>query len=268
MKLAEQKRALQHAMAAARGVGKLLRANQFSAKKTRDVSEHDIKLELDEEAQDLIQQTLHKHYPGIAMLGEEGISGDPGAQERWVVDPIDGTVNYSYGIPHAAVSIALQERSENPAKADYSDGYNTLLGVVYDPFCGEMWTAVRGESARMNGAPVHVSNRRKLADAVISLGFAKTKKNLEAALPYFTNLVHRARKIRIMGSAALSLTYVASGRFDAYVERGIRLWDVAAGGLIIQCAKGHFWVEPIEGDYAYRMVASNAHLHKLVEKPS
>lgn len=268
MKLAEQKRALQHAMAAARGVGKLLREHQFSTKKAKSISEHDIKLELDEEAQDLIQDTLGKHYPSIPLLGEEGISGDPEAEERWVVDPIDGTVNYNYGIPHASVSIALQARSENPSKADYSDGYDTLIGVVYDPFCGEMWTAVRGEFARMNGNPIHASNRRKLSDAVISLGFAKTRKNLEATLPYFSNLVHRARKIRIMGSAALSLAYVATGRFDAYIERGIRLWDIAAGGLLIQCAKGHFWVEPIEGEYAYRMVSSNAYLHKLVDKPA
>jgi len=86
-------------------------------------------------------------------------------------------------------------------------------------------------------------------------------------MPYMMQLCHRVRKIRIMGSAALSLVYVAGGRFDAYVERGLRLWDIAAGGLIIECAGGEFWHEPIEGDYAYRMIASNGKLRRKLAVP-
>jgi myo-inositol-1(or 4)-monophosphatase len=185
-----------------------------------------------------------------------------------VVDPIDGTVNFAYGIPHACVSIALQQRAQTPGVAEYEDGYQTLVGVVYDPFCDELWTAIRGQAARLNGKIIRVSKRRKLREAIVSIGFAKTREDLEATLPYFIDLVHQVRKLRIMGSAALALTYVASGRFDAYIERGLRLWDIAAGGLIVECAGGEFWQEAIPGNHAYRMLASNGLLRRLLRVPN
>ncbi len=109
--------------------------------------------------------------------------------------------------------------------------------------------------------------RGKLDEAIISIGFAKSRENLEATLPYFHQLVHRVRKIRMMGSAALALTYVASGRFDAYIERGIRLWDIAAGGLILECAGGEFWRQAVAGEYAYRMIGNNGLLRKHLRVP-
>src|SRR5262249_43100405 len=115
---------------------------------------------------------------------------------------------------------------------------------------------------RLNGRIIRVSQRRKLDEAIVSIGFSKTREVLEATLPYFNNLVHRVRKIRIMGSAALALTYVAMGRFDAYVGRSVRLWDIAAGGLIVQCACGEFWQERAAGDHVYRMIASNGRLRR------
>ena len=84
------------------------------------------------------------------------------------MDPIDGTVNFAYGIPHACVSIALQQRAETPKAADFEDGYLTLAGIVYDPFCGELWTGLRGQAARLNGKPIRVSQRRHLREAVVS----------------------------------------------------------------------------------------------------
>ena len=183
----------------------------------------------------------------MAVLGEEGVAGRADAEYRWVVDPIDGTVNFAYGIPHACVSIALQRRAEMPGAAEFEDGYQSLVGVVYDPFCGELWTGIRGQAARLNGKIIRVSKRRKLGEAIVSIGFAKTRENLEATLPSFIDLAHSVRKIRIMGSAALDLAYVATGRFDAYIEQGIRLWDVAAGGLIVECAGGEFWHRAIPG---------------------
>jgi myo-inositol-1(or 4)-monophosphatase len=266
MNTKDQRRALRCAIEAAKTAGSLMRKNQFSVKKVDSSTQHDIKLALDVRSQKVIEKKLHEGFPGIALLGEEHISGDPKAPQRWVVDPIDGTVNFTYGIPHACVSIALQEEAEK-GRADYEDGYNTLLGVVYDPFCDELWTALRGETARLNNRPIQVSKRRKLKEAIVSIGFAKTHENLEATLPYFLELVHSVRKIRIMGSAALSLTYVASGRFDAYIERGIRLWDIAAGGLILECAGGRFSHDAIEEDYAYRMISSNRVLHKKLRIP-
>ena len=119
--------------------------------------------------------------------------------------------------------------------------FQAVVGVVYDPFCDELWTAIRGRPAHLNGRRVRVSRRRRLEETILTLGFAKHRRSLEAMLPAFSRLVHRVRKIRIMGSAALALTYVASGRMDAYIESGVRLWDIAAGGLILECAGGDFW---------------------------
>ena len=261
------KRAQEAATDAARSVGILMRRNLAQAKRANSVTQHDIKLELDVRSQKLIERTLRSAFPNVALLGEEGISGKVDSEFRWVVDPIDGTVNFTYGIPHACVSIALQQRAEVAGPSTYEDGYDTLAGVVYDPFCDELWTAIRGGPARLNGRVIHVSKRSELAEAIVSLGFAKTRKTLELTLPYFNQLVHRVRKIRIMGAAALALTYVATGRFDAYVERGIRLWDIAAGGLIIEAAGGDFWRAPTGGKYEYRMIASNGLLRKKLKVP-
>jgi myo-inositol-1(or 4)-monophosphatase len=258
MKPAEQKRALASAVKAARAAGKVMRNNLRLAKKIDAKTQHDIKLELDRKCQKLIEGILAKDFPEVALLGEEGIAGDSKAAARWVVDPIDGTVNFTYGIPHACVSIALQVRIAE-------DKHETIVGVVYDPFCDEMWTGIRGGPARLNGNVIQVSERKELRDCIVSIGFAKTNESLERTLPYFNKLVRRVRKVRMMGAAALALVYVATGRFDAYVEQGIHLWDIAAGGLIVECAGGEFWNEPIEGDHAYRMITSNGRLRKKLE---
>lgn len=259
------KQALNVAVRAAEAVGALMRRNLRAAKRANEVTQHDIKLELDVRSQALIQRTLHSGFPRTALLGEEGVSGDLSAPTRWVVDPIDGTVNFAYGIPHACISIALQQRPDQPGPAAYQDGYETLVGVVYDPFADELWTAIRGQAARLNGTPIHVSERRHLREAIVSIGFAKNRATLEATLPYFIQLVRRVRKVRIMGSAALALTYVATGRFDAYIERGIRLWDIAAGGLIVECAGGEFWRESVGSHHTYRMVTTNGLLRNQLK---
>jgi myo-inositol-1(or 4)-monophosphatase len=245
-----------------------MRRNLHAKKRANLVTQHDIKLELDVRSQKLIEKALRRTFPHVALLGEEGVAGRADAEYRWVVDPIDGTVNFAYGIPHACVSIALQQRAETPQAADFEDGYQTLMGVVYDPFCDELWTGIRGQAARLNGKVIHVSQRRKLREAIVSIGFAKTPQSLQATLPYFAVLAHSVRKIRIMGAAAIGLAYVATGRFDAYIERGIHLWDIAAGGLIIECAGGEFWHKGIPGKHAYRMVASNGLLRRRLRVPN
>jgi myo-inositol-1(or 4)-monophosphatase len=255
------------AVQAAREVGTLMRRHLHGAKRANEVTQHDIKLELDVRSQKLIERKLRAAFPQVALVGEEGIAGDPNAEYRWVVDPIDGTVNFSYTIPHASVSIALQGRSSAPGASVYEDGYESLVGVVYDPFCDELWTGIHGQKARLNGRVVHVSRRNRLSEALVSIGFAKSRESLVATLPYFNTLVPRVRKIRMMGSAALALTYVACGRFDAYIERGIRLWDIAAGGLILECAGGEFWRKTTAAEYEYRMVASNGLLRRQLRVP-
>lgn len=252
-------------MAAANAAGAVMRANLRKPKKITSASSHDIKLVLDVRCQNLIERRLYAKFPDISLLGEEGGAGDDQSELRWVVDPIDGTVNFTYGIPHACVSIALQERAGRGS--DYEDGYRTMVGVVYDPFCNELWTAIRGGPARLNGRIIHASRRTRLAESVVSIGFAKNRASLERALPYFVWLARRVRKIRMMGAAALGLAYVATGRFDAYIERGVNLWDIAAGGLIIECAGGEFWHEFVPGQRKFRMVASNGALRPRLPRP-
>ena len=270
MKLTEHKRALATAILAARAAGKMMRQNLREPKKINEATQHDIKLELDVRCQKRIEHELRRAFPKIPILGEEGILGDPEAPVRWVVDPIDGTVNFSYGLPHACVSIALQmevpaDSSKRPARSKSLMGgsgkvFQSIVGVVYDPFTDEMWTAIRGQRSRLNGRVIRVSERKNLNEAIVALGFAKQRFTLNQMLPVFNHLIHRVRKIRIMGAAALSLVYVGTGRMDAYLEYGLRLWDIAAGGLIVECAGGEFWSRPLGKDYAYEILATNAHL--------
>jgi myo-inositol-1(or 4)-monophosphatase len=271
---AEIQRALRTGIAAARAAGELMRKNLRAVKKINQASQHDIKLELDVRCQHRIELTLRRAFPSMPILGEEGVVGDPEAGTRWVVDPIDGTVNFTYGIPHACVSIALQTQSvprrrpaSRAAGAGAADGgFQSVLGIIYDPFCNELWTALRGQRARLNGTLIQASRRRRLDEAIIALGFAKERASMDYTLPTFNGLIRRVRKIRIMGAAALSLAYVATGRMDAYLEYGLRLWDIAAGGLIVECAGGTFWREPIGTDHTYHIRASNQPLGAVLGK--
>jgi myo-inositol-1(or 4)-monophosphatase len=246
--IAAQKIAVQ----AARAAGKVMRDNWRKPKRVNAAEAHDIKLELDVRCQRLIEKILRNAFPGIPVLGEEGVSGDVSAEYRWVVDPIDGTVNYFYGLPHAAVSVALQHREQS------------VVGVIYDPFTDELWTTTKGKPTRLNGKVVHVSNRSRLEEAVIAMGFSKNKETLEISLPHLIRLSPRVRKIRVLGSAALELAYIACGRLDAYVERTLNLWDVAAGQLLVENAGGEFYTVPAPGG-KLRMCADNGKLRKKLK---
>src|SRR5207247_7686614 len=150
------------AVQAARALGELMRQNLRATKRINSATQHDIKLELDVRCQKLIEKTLRSAYPRIAILGEEGVLGDIEADRRWVLDPIDGTVNFTYGIPHCCVSIALQtrkaERGRRNSKVkdqerdeDHPDAsYETVVGGVYDPFCDEWRSAVTSDQPLWN----------------------------------------------------------------------------------------------------------------------
>ena len=261
------------AVQAARAAGKLMLANWHKPKRVNLADAHDIKLELDVRCQKLIEKNLRAASPQIPLLGEEGDSGNVNAEYRWVVDPIDGTVNYAFGIPHAAVSIALQKRVESRESRVESSkrphvtrhvSHVTLLGVIYGPFTDELWTATRGGPTRLNGRIVRVSKRANVGDAIIAMGFSKSKTNLEKSLPFLNRLSRRALKVRLMGSAALELAYVASGRLDAYVERTINLWDIAAGALMVECSGGEFYTQPAPRG-KFRMVADNGQLRRKLQ---
>jgi len=231
---------------AALAAGKLLRENFRRRQQVNAVTAHDVKLEIDVQAQELITNLLVKEFPGHALYGEEGIVGDQSAEHQWVVDPLDGTVNYFYGIPHFCVSIALRLRNE------------IMVGVIYDPIRDEMWSGQKSEVPKLNGEPFHVSDRADLAEAVISIGLAKTGETINANFPLLQQMIHRVRKCRVLGSAALDMAYVACGRFDAYIETGISLWDVAAGWLLVENAGGIVDLRPLQHmKDKYSIVASN-----------
>jgi len=252
MKRISLNKSLAAAVKAARAAGKIMRDNWYLPKHVNSAEAHDIKLELDVRCQKLITKILHAAFPEISLLGEEGDSGDVDAAFRWVVDPIDGTVNYFYGMPNAAVSIALEHQKKS------------VVAVIYDPFTDEIWTTTKDEPTWLNGKIVRVSNRSKVGDAVIAMGFSKNKENLRKSLPHLIRISRRAKKIRIMGSAALELAYVASGRLDAYIERTINLWDVAAGSLLVENAGGEFYSLPAPGG-KLRMCADNGLLRRKLQ---
>jgi len=230
----------------AREAGKLLRDNFRQHKQINAIAAHDLKLEIDVQTQELITNLLLKEFPGHAIYGEEGIAGDQSTEHQWVLDPLDGTVNYFYGIPHFCVSIALRLRSE------------IMVGVIYDPIRDEMWAGQKGEVSKLNGCPFHVSDRADLAEAVISIGLAKTGETINANFPLLQAMIHRVRKCRVLGSAALDMAYVACGRMDAYIETGISLWDIAAGWLLVENAGGTVDLRPLEQmKDKYSIIASN-----------
>ncbi|HYE33019.1 MAG TPA: inositol monophosphatase family protein [Methylomirabilota bacterium] len=260
LKSSDQKRALKASVDIARETGLLLRKNlNSSTKRINEAHQHDIKLELDVRCQKLIERGLAKAFPDVAVLGEEGEFNADDAPARWVIDPIDGTVNFTYGIPHACISIALQVRNDTrvTAKTHPDALYTTVTGMIYDPFADEMFTAIKGQPARLNNRVIQVSKRTDTRECIVSIGFAKEKRTVEAMAPVLAHMLGRVRKIRMMGAAALAMAYVASGRFDAYLESGLRLWDIAAGGLLIECAGGEYWHRPLPGAHYYEIAANN-----------
>lgn len=222
------------AVSAARAAGKLLHTNFETVLDVNAFEAHDIKLDLDVQSQELITQQILTSFPDHAIYGEEGIAGNQASEWQWIVDPIDGTVNYYYGIPHFCVSIALRRGEEMQA------------GVIYDPMRDELWQVSRGETPLLNGKPIRVSQRTKLADAMVSVGMSKSVTTIKAGIPLLAAYAERVRKCRLMGSAALDLAYVACGRLDAYIEQSVSLWDVAAGMLLVEAAGGKFQMSPRE----------------------
>lgn len=237
---------LEAAIDAARAAGELLRQNFGQPLRVDSSEAHDIKLEIDVRTQDLITKSLLDRFPEHALYGEEGIVGDQTAEHQWVVDPLDGTVNYFYNIPHFCTSIALRHRGE------------VVVGVIYDPMREELWAGQKGDVPTLNGKPFRVSQRAILAEAVVSVGLSKTGATISAGMPLLQDLVHRARKCRLMGSAALDMAYVACGRFDAYIEQGISLWDIAAGLILVETAGGKVDMRPrTDMKERYSIIASN-----------
>jgi myo-inositol-1(or 4)-monophosphatase len=183
----------------------------------------DLVSEADVTTERLIRARLEAARPDDAILGEEGDDRAGTSGLRWVVDPLDGTVNFLFGIPQWCVSIACED----------DDG--ALAGVVYDPMREETWAATRDGDATLNGAAVRGSGRGELSTALVATGFGYAADVRESQARVVARLLPLVRDVRRLGSAALDLAWAAAGRVDAYYERGVKHWDVAAGALI--CAR-------------------------------
>jgi len=242
---------LRVALEAARAAGEVLRDGFEARPEIRYKGEVDLVTETDERAEEVIKGALLGAYPSYGMLGEEG-GETPGEEDaRWIVDPLDGTTNFAHKLPMFAVSIALEKVGE------------VVLGVVYDPIGEEMFTAERGGGARLNDEGIGVSDANELVRALVVTGFPYERDEVPAAVDLFGRFATRAQGMRRLGSAALDLCYVAAGRLDAYYERGIHAWDVAAAGLILEEAGGtitDYKGNPFELE-GEEMVASNGPLH-------
>jgi myo-inositol-1(or 4)-monophosphatase len=226
------------ALEAATHAGGLLRAHFGGARAVVEAktTPTDLVSDADHEAEEAIRAVLAERRPDDAILGEE-LGADPGVTGlRWVIDPLDGTVNFLFGIPQWAVSVACE------------DGDGTLAGVVHDPLREETFAAVRDGPAMLNGQPISGSTRTELASALVATGFAYDAAVRAEQARVAARVVPRARDVRRFGSAALDLVWTACGRFDAFYERALNPWDSAAGALV--CSRAGLAVRRLEAQGA------------------
>lgn len=210
-------------------------------------SSTDMVSEADEAAEAEIRRVLAARRPDDAILGEEGGRTGDGELE-WVVDPLDGTTNFLYGIPAWCVSVAVRD----------ADGW--LAGIVFDPIRDEVFAAERDGAATMNGTPLVRTDDPELAASLIGTGFSYDAATRERQAAVVATLLPRARDVRRVGAAALDLAWTAAGRLDGYYERGVKVWDIAAGSLI--CERAGLDVRPLEarGDLPDGLLAAPAGL--------
>jgi myo-inositol-1(or 4)-monophosphatase len=208
----------------------------------------DLVSEADLVSERAIRALLAQRRPDDGFVGEEGGSEDGTSGLDWVVDPLDGTVNFLFGIPQWCVSVAVR------------DGEGTVAGAVYDPNRDELFTATRDGGARMNGPDGTIelrgSARDELATAMVATGLSYDAKVRAAQASVLARAIPRVRDIRRFGSAALDLTWTAAGRYDAYFERTVKQWDIAAGALICQCAGLSVLELPEHEDLPYGILAA------------
>ncbi len=252
----------QHAIQLAREAGAILmdRFEQPHEIKSKS-SVFDVATEADQAAEDHIVAALTAAYPDHAIVGEEG--GSQGAAladaaYHWYVDPLDGTTNFAGNIPHFCTSIAMANANGEP-----------LIGVIYDPNMDEMFTAIQGGGAALNGKAIAVSETAKLEQAVLASGFPYAKRPEDSDnLRQFEHFAPRTRGMRRFGSAALEMCWVAAGRFEAYWEWGLHRWDFFAGMLIVREAGGI--VTDFSGEQGdvlldgQQVLSTNANLHDAI----
>ncbi len=216
---------------------------------------HDVKLVLDQECQRVAERVIRSRYPDHHILAEEDTgTRDSGLSEfQWIVDPIDGTVNFHHGLLYWTTSVAVRRHGI------------VIAGAVYAPALGELYEACIGSPARLNGKAIRVSATKRLADAMVLTGMDKNLTPDSPPLTLFRRVALKAQKARILGSASLDICHVARGVADGYVETGIYLWDIAAASLIVRQAGGRVTLrgyDPVTQRLTF--LASNGHLHRAL----
>lgn len=247
------------ALRAARAAAEMIKEGFHSALETVMKGDVDPVTQVDRSVERAIMEILDAEFPEDRRLGEEGGGSDWREGRVWIVDPLDGTVNFVHRLPHVAVSIALWE-----------DGA-PLVGVVLDVARGEEFVAVRGGGATLDGRPIRVGDTKELAQALVLTGFPYDQREHPGGyLAQVERLLVESQAVRVIGSAALDLAWVAAGRADAYTEhggrRGLKPWDLAAGALLVTEAGGRFG--DVDGNEfvlkGRAFVASNDHLFEKV----
>lgn len=227
------------AVSAARSAGKVILRAQDQMDKLQIIEKgrNDYASQVDKAAEDIIIETIKKSYPNHAILAEEsGLTPGNGSSDvTWIIDPLDGTTNFLHGFPQFCISIGVKQ------------GDKIYHGVVYDPIRDELFSASRGEGARMNGQRLRVSNAEKLDKSLLGTGFPyRDFSYLDDYLTFLKAIIPHCAGIRRAGAAALDLAYVAAGRLDGFWEFGLKPWDIAAGALLIHEAGGY--ISTIQGD--------------------
>ena len=227
------------AINASKKAGDYLNSQKASKKEILSEIGRDIKLEIDQNAEKLIREELES--TGVAVLGEE-FGGERSNNLQWVIDPLDGTANYFRGLDQCCISIALL------------DGSDALIGIVYNFNTNEIYSAVNGQGAFLNDVQISVSNIKSRNKASLTTGFPASE-SVESSMEFLEGL-KQWKKIRMFGSAALSCAYVASGKCDFYAEKGVYLWDFAAGICLVEEAGGKVEYKAID-DQRYSVKFSN-----------
>jgi myo-inositol-1(or 4)-monophosphatase len=244
------------AVRAARVGADVVQAGFFQTLDTEMKSAVDPVTQVDRDAEDAVRNVIEAHFPEDRILGEEGGGGDWRTGRIWIIDPIDGTVNYVRRVPHVAVSVALWQDGE------------PQIGVIIDVARNDEYVAIAGEGASLNGEPMRVSETALLQDSLVGTGFPYDRQeHARAYLAVVEAVMTKSRGTRRLGAAALDLAWVARGLFDAYWEHGgdhgVKPWDMAAGLLLVTEAGGRFTDESgaVNALAARAFVASNGKVH-------
>lgn len=238
-------------LACVRRAGQVVRDQWNDAKEIELKGRIDLVTQTDLAVERLLKAELPLLLPGSTVLAEESHATLSPGELTWIVDPVDGTTNYAHGLPMVAVSVALWQADR------------VVLGAVHAPMLAELFWAVRGQGAFLNGASIAVSQERVMQSALIATGFPYSfYTEIDQVMTRFRRVLLASRGIRRMGSAAIDLAYTACGRFDGYYETGLKPWDTAAGWLLVEEAGGS--VSALQGDYGlgeHMIVATNGAIH-------